>query len=78
MGLWGRWRRMGQMAVQCPQRTQASPSITGYAKPSRSRSMVIASLGQPLAQAVQPVQRVRSASFGRGRSSGADSADSDI
>ena len=33
--------------------------------------MVMASLGQPLAQAVQPVQRVRSASFGKGRSSGA-------
>ena len=64
----GRSVRMGQTEVHRPQRTQASPSITGRAKPSRSRTMAMASWGQMLAQAVQPVQRDGSASRGRDRS----------
>ena len=66
----GRWAagprscKMGQMRVQCPQRTHFSMSIWGKSKPVRSRTMAMASLGQPAAQVVHPVQRLRSASFG--------------
>ena len=55
--------RTGQMCVQCPHCTQ--PSVTwGYRKPSRSASMRIAPLGQPLQHAAQPVQRSRGANWG--------------
>ena len=40
--------------------------------------MVMASLGQPLAQAVQPVQWVWSAKWGKGRSSALTGASSGV
>ena len=53
-----------QSWVQRPQWTHFSRSTSGKSKPVLSRTIVMASGGQPAAQAVQPVQRLRSASFG--------------
>lgn len=53
--------RTGQMWAQWPHWMQASVTV-GYRNPSRSGSIWMAPLGQPLAQAPQPVHLPRSGS----------------
>ena len=52
--------RSGQVLVQRPQWTHASRLTAGVKKPEGLQFMEIASLGQMLAQAEQPVHRVES------------------